>query len=265
MPIQFSHQDKPFIRFLQYLTRESGRILLNYFKKNLEVELKADATPVTDADRRAEERLRQLIEKEFPEHGIIGEEFGEKNATSEYVWLIDPLDGTKSFVSGVPLFGTLLALLKKGKPLIGVIANPILKTFLFGDNELTLLNNRPVRTSSCQILSEAILCTTSPRSSWQLHQPQNFIRLANSVKLFRGWGDCFGYQLLACGKIDIMLDPIMNRWDSLPLIPIIRGSGGVITNWQGADPVCDPSSIVAATAGLHKEVIRILNQSQEGA
>jgi fructose-1,6-bisphosphatase/inositol monophosphatase family enzyme len=162
MKNDFTVSNDAFLKFLELLARESGRIIRRYFGEELSVERKSDASPVTIADRQAEEVLRGLIGREFPDHGLIGEEFGETNADAEYVWIVDPIDGTKSFVAGVPLFGTLIGLLHKGEPLVGVIANPLLDIFLCGDNSRALLNGRPTACRPCPSLSEAVLSTTQP-------------------------------------------------------------------------------------------------------
>jgi histidinol phosphatase-like enzyme (inositol monophosphatase family) len=256
---EFTVTDKSFMTFIRRLAAESGRIIAGYFRGEFTVESKADATPVTIADRQAEEILRGLVGRQFPDHGIIGEEYGETNPDAEYVWIIDPIDGTKSFVAGAPLFGTLIGLLHRGSPVFGAIANPVLEFLLCGDNNLTLLNGKPVGCRPCASLHEAVLSTTSPLSSVRHPQGKNFTRLTEQVKLYRAWGDCFGYYLLAAGRIDLMLDPAMKPWDILPLIPVIRGAGGVITTWQGNDPVTDPTSAVAAGPDIHDAVLGILN------
>jgi histidinol phosphatase-like enzyme (inositol monophosphatase family) len=259
MPSDFSVSHKPFLRFIERLTTASGRVITKYFHGGYTVETKADATPVTVADRQAEEVLRGLIGREFPRHGLIGEEFGETAADAEYVWILDPIDGTKSFVAGVPLFGTLIGLLHQGSPVFGVIANPVLGFVICGDNTKTLLNGTPVTCRPCASVNEAVLCTTSPLSSSRHAQGRNFNRLAEQVKLFRAWGDCFGYYLLAAGRIDAMLDPVMKSWDSLPLVPVIRGAGGRVSTWRGGDPVADPTSLIATGPDIHDQVVGILN------
>jgi histidinol phosphatase-like enzyme (inositol monophosphatase family) len=256
----FSCADQSLMRFVDLLVAESGAIIKKYFLGDFRVEAKADSTPVTIADRAAEERIRSLIAREYPAHGVIGEEFGETNPDAEFVWIIDPIDGTKSFVAGVPLFGTLIGLLARGVPALGVIANPILDFVLCGDNERALLNGDAVGCRSCQRLSDAVLCTTSPLTTIGHPRGANFLKLARAVKLFRAWGDCYGYYLLARGRIDIMTDPVMHAWDSLPLIPIIRGAGGVVTTWDGGDPVQDPTNVVATSPGIHEAVIAMLNR-----
>lgn len=244
--------------FLKLLSDESAKIISGYFRKSIKIESKFDQSPVTIADKLAEEKMRSLIIKEFPSHGIIGEEFGNEKPESEYVWVLDPIDGTKSFISGALSFGTLIALLKDGKPIIGVINHPILKDFLIGDNQKCYLNDHQVEVRSCKSLSEATLLTTDHLNVGKYQNKNGFEKLINQVKLYRNWGDCYGYYLLATGFVDIMIDPIMNLWDSMALIPIIRGAGGIITDYQGKDPV-KGNSIVASLPELHAEVINILN------
>lgn len=244
--------------FLKYLSRESSDIIKQYFRTNLSVDSKADDSPVTIADKKAEEKMRSLINKEFPDHGIIGEEFGNENTDAEFVWVLDPIDGTRSFISGALSFGTLIALMKNGKPYMGVINHPILDEFLFGDNDSTLLNGNVVRMRDCDNISEATLLTTDHFNVGKFYDQHKFDNLAKRVKLYRNWGDCYGYYLLATGYADIMVDPIMNVWDSMAVIPIINGAGGVITDYAGNDPVTG-SSIVACSKGIHSNIIEIIN------
>lgn len=246
-------------RFLHTLALESGQVIAPYFgDPKLGVDSKADQTPVTVADRQAELRLRELIQKQFPAHGIIGEEFGNERADAEFVWVLDPIDGTKAFVTGCPLFGTLIALLHQGKPVLGAIHQPILKQLCIGDGTQTTLNDQPVRMRTIAQLSEATLLYTE-RGLIAEHQIlAGFETLEQRSRIVRTWGDCYGYLLLAWGFADIMVDPVMKPWDFLPLVPIIRGAGGTITNWQGTD-VLASDSVVAAAPNLHAEVIKILN------
>jgi len=202
--------------------------------------------------------MRDLIQREFPSHGIIGEEFGNENEDAEYVWVLDPIDGTKSFISGALSFGTLIALLKNGKPILGVINHPILNEFLIGDNEKAFLNDNQVKIRNCNLISDATLLTTDHLNINKYQNINGFEKLLTKVKLYRNWGDCYGYYLLATGFADIMIDPIMSVWDSIALIPIINGAGGKITDYQGNDPI-KGSSIVASNSAIHSEVIRLLN------
>jgi myo-inositol-1(or 4)-monophosphatase len=248
-----------FINFVHKLASESAQVIKPYFGAfDLEVELKSDETPVTAADRGAEEVMRHLIRKEFPGHGIIGEEFGNENEAAEFVWVLDPIDGTKSFTSSCPLFGTLICLLHEGQPILGAINQPILECLCIGDNEQTTVNGHPVHVRETDNLSEAILLTTDIVSIGKYQNRAGFDNLLQEAKLFRTWGDCYGYLLLASGGADIMLDPIVNPWDVLPVIPVVRGAGGVITAWDGSD-VVQGDSCVAATQNLHPHVLEILN------
>ena len=248
-----------YINFVRELAAESAKIIKPYFASfDLEVELKADETPVTAADRGAEEVMRHLIRKRFPDHGIIGEEFGNENDAAEFVWVLDPIDGTKSFASGCPLFGTLICLLHEGQPVLGAINQPILDRLCIGDNEETTVNGHPVHVRETDDLSEATLLTTDILSIGEYQNKEGFENLLQEAKLFRTWGDCYGYLLLASGGADIMLDPIMNPWDILPVIPVVRGAGGIITAWDGSD-VVQADSCVAATRNLHSRVLEILN------
>jgi len=199
-----------------------------------------------------------VIMKEFPEHGIIGEEFGIHNERAEYQWVLDPIDGTKSFICGTPLFGTLIALLKNGNPILGVINLPVISQFLIGDNSSAELNDEKVQTRKCKKLNDAVLLTSDFINIGKYHDVKKFLNLAEQVKIFRGWGDCYGYYLLASGYADIMIDPIMSVWDIMALIPVIKGAGGIITDYKGKDAT-KGKSIVAASLPIHPEVIRIIN------
>lgn len=245
--------------FVQTLADKSAAIITPYFANNhLEVEMKADDTPVTHADRNAETVMRELIHKAYPTHGIIGEEYGEENPGAEFVWVIDPIDGTKSFASGCPLFGTLIGLLHEGRPIIGAINQPILKQFCYGDGSTTTCNGKKVNFRSTSHLADVTLLTTDVKNIFLHQSGPNFDKLAERVKLFRTWGDCYGYLLLATGWADVMIDPIMNPWDFLPIIPIITGANGAISAWDGTDAL-QGNSIVAANKLIHSRVIEILN------
>jgi len=244
--------------FLKLLSDESASIIRRYFRTSISVENKLDLSPVTIADKLAEEKMRTLIQKEFPSHGIIGEEFGSENSDAEYVWVLDPIDGTKSFISGALSFGTLVALLKNGKPIIGVINHPILNELLVGDNQSCLLNGSKTQIRNCAKIAEATLLTTEHFNIGKYQNQKKFDELVNKVKLYRNWGDCYGYYLLATGYADLMIDPIMSIWDSMALIPIINGAGGMITDYQGNDPIIG-NSIVASNKYIHLDVIKILN------
>lgn len=248
-----------FKKFAKHLADESGKIINKYFRTDITIETKKDESPVTIADKSAEEKMRELIMKEFPDHGILGEEFGKHNPDAEHQWILDPIDGTKSFISGTPLFGTLIALTKNGEPILGVINHSVLNQFMIGDNETTVLNDAKVSVRPCAKLSDATLLSSDHLTIGQYQNIERFEGLMNQVKLYRMWGDCYGYYLLSSGFADIMIDPIMSVWDSMALIPVVRGAGGVITDYHGNDPV-KGNSIIAAGKDLHDEVVRILKE-----
>lgn len=250
---------KEFYRFVEELCRVSGEIIRDYFHRpDLQVEQKADASPVTRADREAEAAIRERIRRGYPDHGIIGEEYGEENPGAEFVWVLDPIDGTKTFIHGCPLFGTLIGLLHQGEPVLGAIHLPVLNQLCMGDNSRTTLNGRAVGVRRRRDLAQATVLATDITNVARYQQEAGFQRLVKQCRLFRTWGDCYGYVLLAAGHADVMLDPIMNPWDMLPLIPVIRGAGGVITTWQGDDPTRG-DSCVAAGKELHPLVVEMLN------
>lgn len=168
------------------------------------------------------------------------------------------IDGTKSFIAGAMSFGTLIALLKNGKPIIGVINHPILNEFLIGGNQKCVLNGSKVEMRNCSLVNQATILTTDHLNIGKYQNQKKFNELTKMVKLYRNWGDCYGYYLLATGFADIMIDPIMSAWDSMALIPIINGAGGKITDYQGNDPTIG-NSIVASNKNIHLEVIKILN------
>ncbi len=246
---------KSFSRLLAY---KSGEIIKRYFRSEIKVESKSDHSPVTIADKKAEEIMREIIIKEFPQHGILGEEFGNHNKDAEYQWILDPIDGTKSFICGAISFGTLIALTKNGVPILGVINQPVLEQFLLGDNQVTLLNDEQVEVRPCKKIEDAVLVATDHFNIGKYHNQKKFDELAKRVKIYRGWGDCYGYYLLSTGFIDVMVDPIMSVWDSMALIPVVRGAGGVITDFNGNDPA-KGKSIIAASSEIHSKIIKSLN------
>lgn len=244
--------------FMFRLAVESGKIIRSYFRKNIKIESKNDNSPVTIADQKAEEKMREIIRREFPNHGIIGEEFENYKEDAEFVWVLDPIDGTKSFISGMISFGTMIALLQNGNPIFGVINQPVMRQFIIGDGNITKLNTRPVKIRECNSVNEAVLLTTDHLNVEKYQQIEPFENLIRKVKLYRQWGDCYGYFLLATGFADVMVDPIMSFWDTQALIPIINGAGGLITDYQGNDPR-KGSSIIAAGKNIHSEIIKELN------
>ena len=245
--------------FSRRLCIETEKIILNYFENpDLEVITKNDDTPVTAADKHSERIIREAIEVTYPDHGIVGEEYGEKDSNSEYLWVIDPIDGTKTFTAGCPLFGTMIALLKDGEPLFGCINYPAFHKRLTGDGKSAWLNGEKIQAKQGVPLDQAVILTSDHENVPKYQNGVNYDQLISSTRYSRTWGDCYGYLLLATGKVEAMMDPILNPWDLMALIPIIRGAGATITDWQGNNPA-KGESILAANADLHEEIKNILN------
>jgi myo-inositol-1(or 4)-monophosphatase len=249
----------PYRPFIIELAELSGEFIRPYYgRPDVEVALKADKSPVTAADRGAEELMRGLINKKFPSHGIIGEELGSEREGAEYVWVLDPIDGTKSFLSSVPLFGTLIGLLHQGQPVLGCIHQPVLGQLLVGDGLSCSMNGRPVRVRDVRRIEDATLLTSDPVALMSRPEARGYQSLMARAKLGRTWGDCYGYLLVATGSADVMYDPIMNPWDIAALVPVIRGAGGVITDSKGAPPYPAKSTVASANADLHALVVAAL-------
>jgi histidinol phosphatase-like enzyme (inositol monophosphatase family) len=245
---------------LRELAATSGEFLRSHWgQPGLAVETKADASPVTAADRGAEQLMRARIAQVFPSHGILGEEFGTENEGADFTWVLDPIDGTKSFITGVPLWGTLIALLHEGRPVLGCIHQPILGQLMLGDGHTTTLNDRPVRCRAVAGLAAATVLTSDPLNPERYQPGSGYEQLIRRARLVRTWGDCYGYLLVAGGWADVMLDPVMNPWDIAALVPILRGAGGVITDWQGGPAYPATSTVAAATPELHAAALAVLH------
>jgi len=228
-----------------------------YFRQPLAVTEKIDSTPVTIADREIEREMRRLIAAQFPNDGVYGEEEGGVALDSERLWVLDPIDGTLSFIAGMPTFGTLIAFLDRGVPTVGVIDMPMLDERWIGvKGGPTTCNGEVCRTRSCRRLEEALISTTSPDmfgdEDWATFQV-----LSGGARNRRFGGDCYAYGLLASGCIDIVMEAGLKPYDYLALAPVIEGAGGVITGWRGEplDMTSDGRVVAAANATLHKEII----------
>ena len=246
-----------FLDFSKELARASGEIIMSYFRSDFTVETKADESPVTIADRQAEEVMREMIMKAYPDHGIIGEEFDEHNEGAEYQWVLDPIDGTKSFVSGTFLFGTLIGLMKDGQPIVGAIHHPLTAHLLIGAGKETRLNDEIVRVRGTRQLRDAVMTYSDFIDVGKYQNGIAFQQLMGKTRFNRTWGDCHGYFLVATGYADIMLDPIMHLWDIVALVPVIEGAGGKITSWNGGPPLSG-NGIIASNGVLHSQVLRVL-------
>ncbi|HPF77677.1 MAG TPA: inositol monophosphatase family protein [Alphaproteobacteria bacterium] len=218
-----------FIELGQYLADEAGQIIRGHFRRPFDVDTKADASPVTIADRGVEQRLRAIIEEKRPEDGIIGEEFGIKEGKNQYQWVLDPIDGTKSFVIGRPTFGTLIALCENGVPVMGMIDQPILtERWIGAKGQPTLFNGKSVSTRSCPKLSKARLASTDPA---QL--PHEWEKLKQASAQFIWGGDCYSYGLLSMGGLDGVIETQLGTYDYCALPPIVEGAGGWMGDWNG--------------------------------
>ncbi len=250
-----------FTRFGESLVDASGKLILNYWRQGPEVYTKADASPVTIADRRAEATIREMIESEYPDHGIAGEEFGHEKMDAEYIWSIDPIDGTKAFISGSPLFGTLIALLKEGTPILGIIDIPATgERWIGGDKLPATLNGRPLQTRTGLNLCDATSGSTSPKM-FTGGDMERLQRLHDEINLPIYGGDCYLYGMLALGSIDLVIEAQLSDYDYLAPAALIEAAGGIATDWQGdALGIGTTDKIIAAgDKKLHAQVIDILN------
>lgn len=248
------------IPFAEQLATISGEIVSRYYRKLPITEQKEDLSPVTLADREVERALRALIHTTFPEHGIIGEEFGEDRPDAEYVWVVDPIDGTQSFMMGRPIFGTLIALCHRDEPVLGIIDQPILGERWTGVKGFaTNFNNIPTRARACASLSEASLATTSPLC-FSKSDKEKFDRVQQQARFTSFGGDCYSYGLIAAGLLDIVMEAGLKPYDFCALAPIIKGAGGQITDWQGAPVTRHSSGQILATSDkrVHAEALELL-------
>jgi inositol-phosphate phosphatase/L-galactose 1-phosphate phosphatase/histidinol-phosphatase len=250
-----------FIDLARRLTEVSRPILRRYYRQKLDIISKADESPVTRADKECEAALRETITAAFPDHGIIGEEYGSERAEAEYVWVLDPLDGTRSFVTGRPMFGTLIALNRGGRPILGIIDMPILDDLWLGVSGLpSTLNGKPVKSRECANLAEAYLSTISPQA-FDAESLPRFETLRLQAKSTTYGGDCYQYGMVATGFIDLVVERGLGIFDYLSLVPVIEGAGGAITDWQG-NPLTAASKGEVVAAGdrrLLDAALRVLN------
>jgi histidinol-phosphatase len=223
-----------FADFAVKAARAAGEVTLRHFQKLTHVAFKPDRSPVTIADRESETLLRGRIAERFPDHGILGEEFGAERAAARARWVIDPIDGTQSFIRGVPLYGVMLGFLLDDEPLLGVVHFPALQETAVGwKGGGTWWNGARATVSSVSRLEEATLLATDPLSYASTGKEEGYRRLRRSVRVERGWGDCYGHILVATGRAEIMLDPVLSEWDAAPLVPILEEAGGRFTDWKG--------------------------------
>ncbi len=254
-----------FSAFVDDLAAVSGDTILPFFRTALSIADKGHRgafDPVTAADHAAETAMRNLIRRTFPGHGIIGEEFGSEQPEAEYVWVLDPIDGTKSFISGMPAWGTLVALLRSGEPVFGMMNQPFIREQFSGHGGRAHYRgpagDRDLRVRACTALSEAVLFTTSPLLMSGSDRG-SFAQVESKVRLSRYGGDCYAYCLLAAGHIDLVIETELKAYDVLPLMPIITGAGGVITSWEGTPPYSGGRIVAAGDKRVHAAALELLS------
>ena len=247
---------------------EAGGVTMRYFRSpSLAVDAKPDKSPVTRADKEAEELLRARIAREFPDDGIVGEEFGVQDGSSEYTWYLDPIDGTQSFIRGIPLFGTMMGLEAKGEAVAGVIVFPALKELVFAGkglgawwcDDLSPRDPKKASVSKVSRLSEACLSANSASGFERIEMEAAYRKLSGAVRVSRGYPDCYGHYLVATGRIEIMIDPVVNAWDNAPLKPIMEEAGGRFTDVDGNATIHGGSGI-SSNGPMHDEVVAMFNE-----
>ena len=254
--------------FATVAAREAGNLILGHYQSaDLEVDTKQDATPVTVADRGAEELMRKLIAEAFPEDGVLGEEFEDKPSKNGFRWILDPIDGTKSFVHGVPLFGTLIGLELDERCVLGVCRFPALNEVVYaaeGDGAWWQMGDnqpKPARVTAVDSLSDALFCTTTIRG-WDTTGTRSvFDEICDTARLTRGWGDCYGHVLVATGRADLMIDPELSPWDAAALVAILQEAGGHFIDWKGQATIHSGNGL-SVNAALKDEVLEVIAKHQ---
>ncbi len=269
-----------FAVFVERLAQVSSEVIMPFFRSAIRAEDKSKGgvfDPVTEADRAAEVAMRRLISQTFPAHGVIGEEYGRDRPEAEYVWVLDPIDGTKSFISGLPMWGTLIGLMHRGRPVYGMMAQPFTHERYFGDGKrarwrgLALprgdsasgeWTTRTLRVRGCPSLAEATLMTTSPLL-FDDDDRAAYYRAEKPARLTRYGGDCYAYCMLASGFIDVVIETNLKPHDIVALVPIIEGAGGVVTDWEGGPAAAGGRVVAAGDRRVHAEAMKLL--AGEGA
>ena len=252
-----------FTAFVNELASVSGENILPFFRTALSVTDKGNGQfdPVTAADHAAETAMRALIRRTFPEHGVVGEEFASEHADAEYVWVLDPIDGTKSFISGMPAWGTLIALMRFGEPVFGMMNQPFIGERFSGDGRAAQYQgpagDRDLRVRTCATLADAVLFTTSPLLMKEADR-QAFQKVEAAARLSRYGGDCYAYCMLAAGHVDLVIETELKPYDIIPLVPIITGAGGIVTTWENGSPVNGGRIVAACDKRVHAAALELL-------
>ena len=251
-----------FIEFANELADTARDIALRYFRQTIEIEKKADNTPVSIADKLIEQTIREAINQVYPLHGILGEEFKQQPSMSEYLWVIDPIDGTKSFVCGHPTYGCLIALLKNGKPVMGIIEMPALNERWVGAIDLqSQFNGLKISSNQTNQITDSVIACTGIDFFNENELPV-FDHLSRQAKFRLFGGDCYNYGLLSSGYIDVVMESDLKPFDFMALVPVIESAGGMVTDWQGNPLNLKSSGQILATANmtLHQQCLSIIKQ-----
>ncbi len=262
-----------FAAFVDRLAQVSGEVILPFFRSSIGAEDKSRGgvfDPVTEADRGAEAAMRRLIAQTFPAHGVIGEEYGQDRPQAEYVWVLDPIDGTKSFISGLPTWGTLIGLMHNGRPVYGMMSQPFTRERYFGDGKRSRLRTlapsrgeappgewatRILRTRACPSLAQATVMTTCPALIKDEADRDAYSKIEREARLARYGADCYAYCALAAGFVDLVIETDLKPHDVVALAPIVEGAGGMMTTWEGENPAKGGRILAAGDPRLH-EVVR---------
>ncbi len=247
--------------FAEELADAAGAAILPHFRADLVVEDKAGGAvfdPVTVADRAAERAMRSLISARYPDHGIVGEEEGSIDGASPLKWVLDPIDGTRAFVTGLPIWGTLIALNDGGRPVIGIIDQPFTRERFVGMPHGAWCNGAPIRARRCPTLAQARVMLTVPAAGAKVRDQAVFDAIASSAQIVRFGGDCYAYGLLAHGLVDLVLEAHLDVHDVQALIPMVEGAGGVITTWDGGDPQHGGSVLACGDPDLHRQLLPLI-------
>ena len=253
-----------FASFVSELATRSGQAILPFFRTSLTTEDKSLGgvfDPVTEADRAGETVMRRMITTMFPSHGIVGEEFGAEREDAELVWVLDPIDGTRAFMAGLPLWGTLIGLMRNGVPAYGLMHQPFIGERFFGDGGSAGYvgphGERKLMTRRCNSLADAVMSTTSPRL-FDAGPMAGYERIEQAVKLTRFGYDCYAYCMLAAGHLDLVVEAGLKSYDIAPLIPIIEGAGGIVTSWDGGSAAQGGAVVACGDKRLHESVLEML-------
>ena len=253
-----------FLSMAHALADETGTVILPHFRTSLGIDHKGGSLldPVTEADIAAERAIRETLTTAYPDHGVIGEELGVMRAEAEYCWIIDPIDGTRAFIMGQPLWGTLIGLLAHGRPVLGIMDQPFTGERFWSSEDCSFFRHngatKTIRTRACETLGQALLATTST-DFFAAEEHRRFAALTDAVRLRRFGGDCYNYCLLAMGHIDLVAEAGLKPFDILPLIPIVERAGGVVSSWEGGDPRSGGRILAAGNPRLHAAAVEVLS------